>query len=265
MPISEDLQNVNYIAKGDGPPVVLVHGVAVSIAHWRYLIPVLIQAQFRVYALDLLGHGESAKPENGYNIEAMYDHFAGWLASLALDQPPALVGHSMGGYLSLCHALRSPGLLRRLVLIDPFYKPDQLSTLIQWTLKQPELSASVLQAAPKWTITTALKLGGANGDALPKPVRERLAEDYKRTHPEVLKTANTTEDLSPRLSQVRAPVLLLWGDNDPTLDPNSFPKLAERLPNATTHHLPHTGHLPHLAQAEEVNQVIVEFLKKAQN
>ena len=74
-----------------------------------------------VYALDLPGHGDSSKPPQraAYTSDAVYRAFSAWLESLDLAQPPVLVGHSLGGYLSLRYACDHPDWVSRLALIDP--------------------------------------------------------------------------------------------------------------------------------------------------
>jgi pimeloyl-ACP methyl ester carboxylesterase len=103
----------NYIKQGDGPPVILIHGVAASLHDWDDLIPELTQRGYASYALDLLGHGDSPKPESrAYRLHWIIDHFTGWIQSLHLTEPAVLVGHSLGGYVALEYTRRVPASTR---------------------------------------------------------------------------------------------------------------------------------------------------------
>ena len=251
---------VHYIQEGNGPPVIMIHGVAGSHHHWKYLRPELATAGFQVFALDLLGHGKSEKPEcngTGYHIEAIYAHLANWISHLELKQPPILIGHSMGAYLMLLYAIRNPGKVRGMVLVSPFYNPKQLSGLLRLSLRGERLSTKVLRVAPAWTISSAMALTKLKGEQLSRADRKQLALDFKRSDPRVITFPKTTQDLSPYLKRIKERVLVVWGKSDLTLSPKSYPALVDALPNALACPLPggHNIHLTHPA----FNQHIIQF------
>ncbi len=255
---------VNYISKGEGPPIILIHGIAGSLLQWQHVSTSLVDRGYRVYALDLLGHGDSAKPDasgsEGYHVDVLYAHLANWISSLRLKQKPVLVGHSVGGYLSLCYTLRNPGHVRGVTLVNPFITSKQLSNSIRFTTRQPRLSASILRAAPQWTISKVLGMGYPSGCAPPKEMREQMARDYKRAHPAVLRTANSTDDLTRLLPRISSPTLVIWGEKDQTLSPTWFPKIRDAIPNATAHIFPECGHTPHITQGEKFSRLVLNYL-----
>ena len=123
----------NYVAQGNGIPVILLHGMSASLHDWDSLLPQLAAAGFAGYALDLLGHGESHKPaSNSYQTDWMFDHFMQWLDALKLNQPVVLIGHSLGGYIALEYASRFPENTQALILVDPFYSRSQLPAILRW-------------------------------------------------------------------------------------------------------------------------------------
>jgi pimeloyl-ACP methyl ester carboxylesterase len=259
---------VNCIEQGQGAPVILVHGLAASLHDWDYLLPELAAAGYHGYALDLLGHGESPKPDSRtYKTKWVYKHFVQWLDSLELSEPPIFIGHSLGGYLCLRYAIRNPEKVRALVLTNPFYKLSQLPSILRRTYRRPTINAFVVERTPEWIFRwiidlTNFALGRTGGSdlTLSDSVRMQTALDYKRTAPGAFNIPNTVRDLTFELPRVTMPALVLWGDRDQTLAPSSFPILVRGLPNAHGQSLS-GGHVPHQSNPTEYNRLVLEFLK----
>jgi len=101
---------------GEGPPLLLLHGLASTSHIWDLTAPLLAE-RFRVLALDQRGHGESDKPDDGYDFDSFTADVHAFIAALGL-QRPALVGHSWGGSVALHYAAAHPAVPRALVLVD---------------------------------------------------------------------------------------------------------------------------------------------------
>lgn len=112
---------IHFIKKGEGAPLILVHGFGGSIYTWRKLIPLLSQ-YYTVYALDLPGFGLSDKPPDGdYHLQAQADVVLGFCKALQIPAA-TLIGHSMGGVVVSYAAVKEPELVKNIVLIEPgFY------------------------------------------------------------------------------------------------------------------------------------------------
>jgi pimeloyl-ACP methyl ester carboxylesterase len=182
---------LNYICTGDGPPVVLVHGLASSLDNWQTLMPGLVAAGYRVYAVDLLGHGESHKPNGAqhYHIESIYSHFEEWIDRLHLETPPTLIGHSLGGYLSLTYAIQNPDSVRGCVLIDPFYSQNQLNGFLRLAQHRPELGEKTLRFIPYKAITALIDLLPAQS-SISMENTHQTALDYRRASPQIFHPAH---------------------------------------------------------------------------
>jgi pimeloyl-ACP methyl ester carboxylesterase len=102
---------------------------------------------------------------------------------------------------------------------------------------------------------------GHIGMTLPEQVRLQTALDYKRTAPGVFNLPNTARDLTSCLPRISAPTLVLWGDRDQTLRPDSFPPLLRAIPHARGHEMA-GGHVPHQSNPEEYNRLVLEFLEE---
>ena len=267
---SVDDNHVNYVKYGEGRPVVLIHGLAASYHDWDDLFPVLAGYGSATYALDLLGHGESGKPASRfYKMNWLFDHLAGWIDSLNLSEPPVLVGHSLGGYLALEYARRYPGRVRGLILVNPFFRVSQLPALLRTVYRRPAISGAVMQHAPGWLFrmivdATSLSMGHSSGGShnLPASVRAQTALDFTRTAGGVYALPHTLPDLTPHLSAIRQPSMVVWGERDTTLSPRSFEELVQKLPNVlASEHLP-SGHVPHQSHAAEFGAMVLRFLTR---
>ncbi len=254
--------SINYETKGDGPPVILIHGMGASLRQWDFLMPKLASAGFTAYALDLQGHGDSpkpSKPEN-YHIEVLYDQLDQWIKNLELEDRAILVGHSLGGYLSLMYGLRNPEKLHAFVLADPFYSPLQLSPFIRYIAKHPNFVIRALDLLPAWTLDMVMFGTERVQQALPSRVRRQLARDFKRATPLFLYVTRTVRDLTPQLSRIQQPTLVMWGSQDLTLSPGSFSNIIRELSNADSYVFLGCGHIPHLTQSTIFNQRVLDFM-----
>ena len=112
------VQYHEYGAEGAGErrPIVLLHGLA-SNKRWWLLVAPLLARPFRVLALDQRGHGESDKPDTGYDFETVVGDLAAFAGELGLDRP-VLAGHSWGGNIALEYAATHPEAVSGVVLID---------------------------------------------------------------------------------------------------------------------------------------------------
>lgn len=258
----------NYVGQGSGTPVILIHGVAASLHDWDDLTPELTKHGYASYALDLLGHGDSPKPDSrSYHAEWLFEHFSKWMASLHLTEPAILIGHSLGGYIALEYARRFPTWTRGLVLVSPFYSRSQLPLLLRRSYSSIGLRQIIVKRTPAWLFRlivdmTSVAMGHSSGalHSLPEHIRAQTALDYTRTAPGVYHIPNEIADGTEILTHITLPTLVVWGDRDKALAPDSFPKLVEAMPRAIGRSI-HAGHVPHQSNADEFNPMVLEFLK----
>lgn len=254
---------LHHLELGNGIPVVMIHGMAASLHDWDSLQPALAGSGWRALAVDLLGHGDSPKPvyPDAYTIAALINSLEDWIDSLFFTKPIYLIGHSLGGFLSLEYSLHHPKHVAGLVLINPLYKPGQLyiplSSLRHFVhIGERLLEQLPLDVAEWWAETIPLFLEG-----IPPDLRRSKGRDLKRASPHILQLAQYIPDLSSRLYEIKCDVLLIWGETDRILDHRSFPELACLLPHARCCHIPACGHQAHLICPQEVEEVVLEFLK----
>jgi pimeloyl-ACP methyl ester carboxylesterase len=253
---------INYVVQGEGKPVLLIHGIAASLQDWQALMPALAETGFHTHAVDLLGHGDSHKPDHPqhYSYRVLYAALEDWIDSLGIDPPYTLVGHSLGGHLSLCYGLRNPNKMQSLVLINPLYSTKQLALLLRPLHRRPLPAIRLLQATPERLLERLIQLDVATLAEFSPQARKQIAIDLKRASPNVLNILRTIPDLTPDLERIQTSTLVIWGEKDLTLNPASFPRLVSSLPKASGQPIPNCGHQPHIVKPDLVNRLILDFL-----
>src|SRR3954453_16901276 len=150
---------VRFRTAGEGPVLLLVHGIAGSSQTWEEVIPSLAR-DYTVIAPDLLGHGESAKPRGDYSLGAYASGLRDLLAVLGHDRA-TIVGHSLGGGIAMVFAYQFPERTERLVLVDAGGLGREVSIALRAaSLPGSELVLPLLFASP------LLRAGGAIAGAL---------------------------------------------------------------------------------------------------
>jgi pyruvate dehydrogenase E2 component (dihydrolipoamide acetyltransferase) len=245
------------LGEGDGVPVLLVHGFGADLNTWMFTQPALAAGR-RAVALDLPGHGGSAKDVGTGEPESLTDAVEGALDGLRIEQVH-LVGHSMGGAVAKLLALRRPELVASL-------------SLIASAGLGPEINASFIdgfvRVARRREATEILALLVHD----PALVSRTMVEDvlrYKRLDGVSAALARIAEawfpggrqslDLTSRVATLSLPVQLIWGRDDRIIPVAHAEALAARLP---VHILDAAGHLPHMEKAGEVNRLIEQFIAR---
>ena len=265
---------VNYVQQGKGAPVILTHGLAASLHDWDDLLPELSASGYAGYALDLFGHGESRKPtdHHEYTYDAVFDHFSAWLESLQISDPMVLIGHSLGGGLSLQYALRYPERVSGLVLVNPFYDIHQLPPLLRIAFRRKLINGALIDRTPYRFFRLMVDMtsfhyhiGHRETHILPEHIRYQTALDYKRAASGIYNIPRSLPDLTSDLPRIQQPTLLIWGKRDQTLSPVSFPRIRKLLPNVVNFHtMPICGHVPHQCHPERFNSHVMKFLSDLQ-
>jgi len=266
-------RTICYAAAGQGAPVVLVHGFGTSLAVFAPQIRPLAE-QFRVFALDLLGHGFSEKPDIDYPPEVYVDLLSGFLDAQGIDRA-WFVGHSMGGLLSICLAIRAPERVRGLVLLNsssPLFRPERQMRLYEKSLRRPwlwrrlweafEIAIPLLPASFERRTQDRMACDAA---ALPPEwvrhqVEVRRSRGYARMVASTMAGWAGVARYEGGVRRVPHPALLVSGEGD-RIVPAEHGRLLERtLPNATLRVLAGCGHMSTLERPGEITRLIVDFL-----
>lgn len=140
------------------PPIVLIHGLASATRIWDFVAPLLAEGGYEVVALDQRGHGESDKPESGYDFATIVADDAAAFTELGLVNP-VLVGHSWGAMVVLQYAATFPTRVRSLVLVDG--ATNQLSLRSNWSREQAllDLAPPRFAGTPRETFLSFYRRG----------------------------------------------------------------------------------------------------------
>jgi pimeloyl-ACP methyl ester carboxylesterase len=253
--------STHVIASGPraAPPLVLLHAFQATALAWRANVEGLSR-RFRVYAVDVIGQG--GKSASSRPLRKRQD-FAAWLCELfdALGiERAAIVGNSYGGFLALNQASLAPARVTRVVLINPggtfvSFLPHVLRMLWFQLLE-------TLRVRARNTQPNLAKMLGRN--VLFRPDEEEWASLVSLTAFNKQVRPNATFPVVFRnreLHAIRAPIMLLMGDNELLYDPHATLRLAQRrLPSLQAYMIPGAHHMAAMAKPVEVNARIVEFL-----
>ena len=232
---------------GAGPPVIMVHGLLIgSLASWYFTAAPRLARHHRVRMFDLRGHGRSERTPAGYDTRTL----AADLAALASDLPGPLdlVGHSWGGLVALRFALAHPARVRRLAIVEAPLPPSRAAEITGFSQATP---AELLDALP-----ASLREAVASGRRQAQRLLASLAFLVSETS--LLADLGAEPDLDDaELAEVRAPVLLAYGDRSACLPAGE--RLARALPDARLRVLP-GGHYLHLDARDALADALAEHL-----
>jgi pimeloyl-ACP methyl ester carboxylesterase len=263
-----------YLRAGDGPPLLLLHGIANNCETWAEVIPRLAQTH-TVIAPDLLGHGESDKPRGDYSIAAYANGLRDLMTVLDIERA-TVVGHSLGGGIALQFAYQFPERCERLALVGSGGLGPELSAgLRAATLPGAELVLGALTGisgplrvglqglsrAGKVTRLQRLHDIAEAGDALLglKDVEARRA--FLRTLRGVADARGQAVSALDRLYLANAvPMLVVWGSRDPIVPALHAETVRSLVPTARVEVFQGAGHWPHLDDPQRFCDVLLDFI-----
>ncbi|HWZ30489.1 MAG TPA: alpha/beta hydrolase [Bryobacteraceae bacterium] len=248
-----------YESAGEGAPVLLLHGLGSSTRDWEYQIPPLAQSH-RVIAMDVRGHGRSAKPPGPYSVKQFASDAVALLR--ALDATPAhVVGLSMGGMIAFQMAVDSPETVRSLTIINSG------PAMILRTVSQKLLIQSRYAVVRIFGMRALARM--VAGPLFPQPEQaelrkkfeDRVAENDPKAYLASLSAINGWS-VAERIGNISCPVLIVASDHDYT--PVAWKRAyAAQIPGARVAVLEDSRHAGPLDQPDQFNRVVLEFLGAA--
>ena len=248
----------------DDPVIVLLHGFASSQRWWDGVAPDLARRGLRVIRFDLLGHGNSEMPRDGYAIEEQARRVAAALRKLRVRRA-TVVGHSMGGNVATALAEQQPRLVRRLAVIgtaprDGFADPALLRRVSTW----PVAGELIRRFAPDQVIKAGLDSAFADDVDVP----DAFVDDLDRMTFSAYDESNSASGEfleerpnSERVEKARVPLLVIFGTEDDIVDPEAADAWKKDIPRARVVKMREVGHSPHWEEPREVTQMLLDLAR----
>ncbi|NWF69050.1 MAG: alpha/beta hydrolase [Chloroflexi bacterium] len=249
---------VHYETYGRGRPVLLLHGWLGSWALWRHSIEILGK-EFRTYALDFFGFGESGDRTSDFSVDTFVTLVDQFMDRLGIVKAP-LVGHSMGGTVSLSAAVRFPQKIVKVIVIGSPIQGTSLNYL---------LKASGYRSIAHlfWLYPSLLRLflrgysyfmardGRALGQMITNDVSKVTVDSFFQS----IGTLRQT-DLRPYLGAVKVPVMGIYGPRDIVVSPNQAKVLQQYVPHSKIAWFKQSGHFPMMDEFEHFHETVRDFL-----
>ena len=252
------------------PPLVLLHGLAERKQVFSWLMP-LLAPQLRAVAIDLPGFGASPPlAGGGFDLGVVCERVEAAIAELGLERP-AMLGHSLGGGVTVRYAAERPGSLRAVVLVAP-------AGLIASGAVRPSWRRPRLHALGRVALRAAIPLIASRrrlrerafarvvGD--PASLDADLARELMMGAAEGRSTPAAGIEivyagLRDRLAALTLPALVVWGARDHVVSPRYAEPLRDALPDGRLLLLPDAGHVPMCERPAEVASALLELVQSA--
>ncbi len=263
---------VIYRIAGDGPPVVLIHGMVNSSLHWE-AVALRLAREHTVIAPDLIGHGDSATPRGDYSLGAHAAVIRDLLAVIGVDRA-TIVGHSLGGGVAMQFFYQFPQRVERLALVSSGGLGRDVSPMLRGAALPGAAAGLWLVAHPR--LVEGLGAAGARMrdrgfgrgvylQAIARALRP-LGKPGARTA--FLQTLRSVIDVHgqrvsarDRLYLLRGfPTLIAWGERDHTIPIEHGRSMHEAVPGSRFVTLPRAAHFPHLEDPEGLADALADFV-----
>ncbi|WP_013322456.1 alpha/beta fold hydrolase [Gloeothece verrucosa] len=265
-----------YLTAGEGPPLLLLHGVGDSADSWKWVIPALAKS-YRVYAPSLPGFGGSAKPNVEYSSEFYTSFLTAFLDTLGLQQV-SFVGNSLGGLVGIRLALATPERVKTLVLVDSAGLGREVNLIMRLqtlpgAAKMIDLMGQMPMGGKIWAKAFCMLTLAKPNRAKPEWFEgiSRMAKDpgYNEATVSALKNLATLagqrdhQIMLNELSRLTPPTLIIWGEQDRILPVRQAKMAISRLKEGRLEVLSDCGHIPQIEQPERFQTVLSQFLEES--
>ncbi len=266
---------VSYRIAGEGPVLLLVHGIAGNALTWT-AVQERLGVHFTTIAPDLPGHGVSDKPVGDYSLGSLASALRDLLLALGHERA-TLLGHSLGGGVAMQFAYQFPERTERLILVSSGGLGQDVNLILR---------AACLPGADLFLATLASPLATAGSGVArvlgrfgwrPAPDLQEVASGFSsladtetrmaflNTLRSVVGMAGQRVDATNRLYLTAdLPTLLVWGENDPIIPVSHAREAHERMPGSRLVTFPGAGHMPHLDEPLRFTDALLDFLEQTE-
>lgn len=266
--IDLDGYSTHYIEKGEGDPVILIHGFFYDSYVWNKNIDALAK-KFKVYALDLFGFGYSTREPMDYGYPLYADQLLKFMDAINI-QRASLVGQSMGGGTSILFCVQHRERVNKLILVDAAGLPNPIP-LLGKIANLPKVGGFAYGLNTNFVRKTTLKTTFIDKHFITDDYFENATRFHKiKGTTEVLlkilrkQFFNTLPSETHRLGEMDVPILIVWGRQDKAIPVARGQQMHEILKTSRLEFFDRAGHCPHDEQSEKFNQIAVDFLSQTE-
>jgi pimeloyl-ACP methyl ester carboxylesterase len=257
--ITTDKGILHYEVIGKGKPVIFLHGWLGSWGLWQDTMAFIGKTN-RTYALDFWGFGESDGKLISYQVQDFVDLVRQFMDQLGIEQAP-LVGHSMGGTVSLMAAINNQDRVNKVVVIGSPIVGTSLSLPLQLAGKRMIAEKlfkyfGLFRKTLRWVSPLI-----CNDPDFPEIIDHDLSKTNLESFLNSIRSLNRI-DLRNDLEKLKIPVLGLFGNRDNIVTPAQYKLLLQGIPHARIEHFPHSGHFIMLEEPDVCMQLIKEFINE---
>jgi 4,5:9,10-diseco-3-hydroxy-5,9,17-trioxoandrosta-1(10),2-diene-4-oate hydrolase len=259
---------ISYVDVGDGPAILLLHGLGHSTHGWRKVMQPLAEGGYRVMAVDLPGFGYSDKP-GGYTLDGYVDFVRNWLDLHVIDRA-AVIGNSMGGAIAAAVAGLAAERVSALVLADP----GGFGREVTWALRFAGLRvvrAALNRRLTPWKVRHALRWVDADSSLIEDAEVDRIMEldelpGAREALFEIAHNVIGLRGLRPGLglgdipTEIDAPTLILWGRRDRVIPVSHAERAHQAIPHSEVVLFDGCGHCPQLEVPDAFSDTVLRFL-----
>jgi pimeloyl-ACP methyl ester carboxylesterase len=260
--LTTDQGNVHYEVYGKGKPVILLHGWLGSWGLWQETMTFL-GGSYRTYALDFWGFGESGKKRDTYAVQDFVDLVDQFMEHLGISRAP-LVGHSMGGTVSLLVAIKYPQRVDKIAVAGSPIEGSSLALLLKLAGYRPIafLLFNLMGPFRAWMKHFYSPLI-CSDPRFPKMMDRDLSRTTLESFLRSIASLRQT-DLRPTLDHIKVPTLGFYGDKDRIVHPLQWQPLLKGISQAHVQRFPSAGHFMMLEEPTEFRQKLKNFLDDSQ-
>jgi pimeloyl-ACP methyl ester carboxylesterase len=256
--INLDGHQTHYIERGNGEPLVLLHGFGSDSYTWHNNINALAES-FKVYAIDLWGCGYSTRESLDYGYPLYVNQLRCFMDALKIEKA-SLIGQSMGGGTIIKFATEHRDKVRSIILVCAGGMPSKCLP-IQQILALPGLGELALSLPTNFTRSLIIKRVYLYRKEVSKEYFDGLTWSQKIMR---LRFFHTLDNEIQELAEMGIPTLIVWGRHDKAIPLKLGQEMHRILKSSRLEIFEDSGHEPHDEEPEKFNRVILDFLTKMQ-
>jgi 2-hydroxy-6-oxonona-2,4-dienedioate hydrolase len=252
---------IRYLEDGpsDCKTLIFLHGIGASAERWSRVIPTLSR-DYRVIAPDIIGFGYSDKPVVEYTMDFFIDFFESFLDNLGISEA-SIIGSSLGGHIATEFAIRFPHMVEKLVLVSPAGMMRKSTP----TLDRYIMAALYPEYQRVYEVFSEMVYDSntINQETLMDFVNRMNLPSAKYAFMSTLSGIRYAPRLTGRLSNITAPTLLMWGENDTTIPLAEYAHQYNEIPNMEELVvIKKCGHIAPIERPATFNRIVLRFLKR---